>query len=333
MHTVVLIEPTIHQAGVDVLKEHCNVVLAPDGKAETLIRIINEHQAEGLLPRVEQITRQIIESCPSLRAIGEPGVGLDNIDVDAATEHGIKVLNVPDGNYTTVSEHALLFILACAQNLIRADKNVRIGNWRYRDTNLPGDVAGKTLFIAGFGRIGKNVAEKAKVFDMNVLAYDQYVSAEAMQALGVKKVETLEDGLWEADFVTIHVPLTPETRGMFSAPQFTAMKKTAYICNLGRGPVIDEPALYQALVNGEIAGAALDVLDPEPPKDDNPLFQLDNVIFTPHTGGDTRESRERLAIKAAEAMISALDGEAPAINRANRRAMENSPCANCKKED
>ena len=142
MYTVVLIEPTIHEAGVKVLKEHCNVVLAPDGKEETLIRIINENQAEGLLPRVEPITRHIIESCPSLRAIGEPGVGLDNIDVGAATEHGITILNVPDGNYTTVSEHAMLFILACAQNLIRADKNVRCGNWSYRDTNLPSDVGG-----------------------------------------------------------------------------------------------------------------------------------------------------------------------------------------------
>jgi D-3-phosphoglycerate dehydrogenase len=322
VHTVVLIEPTIHQAGVALLRQQCHVVMAPNGKESTLIRAINENHAEGLLPRVEPITRKVIEECPSLKVIGEPGVGLDNIDVQAASEHGIMVLNVPDGNYTTVSEHAILFVLACAQNLIRADKNVREGNWSYRDTNLPSDVRGKTLLIVGFGRIGKSVAKKAMALEMNILAYDEYVSAEKVEEAGAKKVYTLEEGLKDADFVTIHVPLTPQTRGMFSTAQFSCMKESAYICNLGRGPVVDEPALYQALSDKKIAGAALDVLDPEPPLKDNPLFQLDNVIFTPHTGGDTKEARERLATKAAAAMIAALNGEKPMLNWANRKAME-----------
>ena len=321
-HTVVLINPTIHQAGVDYLNERANVILAPDGKEDTLIRVINEHQAEGMIARLEPITRNIFESCPTLKAIQEPGVGLDNVDVAAATDNHVMALNVPDGNYTTVSEHAMLFVLACAQNLIRADKNVRKGNWSYRDTNLPSDVHGKTLLLIGFGRIGKSVAEKANVFGINVIAYDAFIPAEKTDELGVRNVGILEDGLAEADFVTIHLPLTNETRGMMKAPQFKAMKKTAYICNLGRGPMMDESDLYQALVDGEIAGAALDVFDPEPPTSDNPLFQLDNVIATPHTGGDTKESRERLAIMAAKSILAALDGEPMYPNWANRQAME-----------
>ena len=263
----------------------------------------------------------MIESCPTLRVIAEPGVGLDNVDVQAATDNGVKVLNVPDGNYTTVAEHAILFILSCAQNLIRADANVRKGNWRYRDTNLPCDIAGKTLLIAGFGRIGRCVAKYAQVMGMQILAYDNYVTTEQMAELNVQKVD-LEEGLRQCDFLSIHVPLTPETKGMFSTEQFRMMKTSAYVCNLGRGPVIDEAALYQALAEGEIAGAALDVFDPEPPNADNPLFALDNVILTPHSGGDTKESRERLAVKAANAVIDALNGNTPEINWANRRAME-----------
>lgn len=178
-HTVVLIHPTIHQAGVDYLKERCKVVMAPDGKESTLIRVINENQATGMIARLEPISRRIFESCPTLKAIQEPGVGLDNVDVVAASENGVMALNVPDGNYTTVSEHAMLFILACAQNLLRADKNVRMGNWSYRDTNLPCDVQDKSLLLIGFGRIGKSVAEKARVFGMNILAYEQFMRAYA----------------------------------------------------------------------------------------------------------------------------------------------------------
>lgn len=318
-HTVVLIHPTIHQAGVDYLKERCKVVMAPDGKESTLIRVINENQATGMIARLEPISRRIFESCPTLKAIQEPGVGLDNVDVVAASENGVMALNVPDGNYTTVSEHAMLFILACAQNLLRADKNVRMGNWSYRDTNLPCDVQDKSLLLIGLGRIGKSVAEKARVFGMNILAYDAYVPADVMEAQGVQKVNKLEDGLRVADFVTLHLPLTDQTRGMMKAAQFRSMKKTAYICNLGRGPMLDEGDLYQALINGEIAGAALDVFDPEPPSKDNPLFQLDNVIVTPHTGGDTLESRKRLAIMAAKSLLSAMDGQPQKANWANCR--------------
>ena len=320
-HRVLLIEPTIQPVGVDLLKEQCEVFLAPDGKEETLIQYINQYQIEGVLTRVEQITRHVLEQCSSLKVVAQHGVGLDNIDVKAATEHGIKVLNVPDANYTSVAEHAIMFILASARHLIVADRNVRAHNWSYRETNFPADIAGKTLLIVALGRIGKDVAQKAQALDMNVIAYDAYVSAEDMAELGVTKAETLEDGLRQADFVTVHAPLTSETRGMISTKQFALMKPTAYLFNLGRGPVVDQQALCQALRKHVIAGAALDVFEQEPPEEGNPLFELENIILSPHNAGDTYEAKQRCSKKAAENLILALKGEAT-YNWVNRRAME-----------
>lgn len=320
-HRVLLIEPTIQPVGVNMLKETCDVFMAPDGKEETLIQYINDNQIEGVLTRVEFITRKVIENCPTLKVVQQHGVGLDNVDIPAATEHGVRVQNVPDANYTSVAEHAIMFILATARNLIVADRNVRKGNWRYRETNFPADIGGKTLLVVAFGRIGRDVTKKAQAMGMNVIAYDGYVSKEAMEEVGVRKVDTLEEGLKEADFVTIHAPLTPETRGMMSDEQFKVMKPSARLINCGRGPVVDQGALYRALKNNVIAGAALDVFEQEPPEEDNPLFELDNIIISPHNAGDTYEAKQRCSAKAAECLIKALNGE-DTYNWFNRRAME-----------
>ena len=308
-YRVLLIEPTIQPVGINILKKHCEITMAPDGNEETLIKYINESKAEGLISRVEPITRKVFESCPTLKAVSAHGVGLDHIDVETATKHGIRVLNVPDANYTSVAEHAIMFILACARNVIVTDRSVRKGNWQFRNTNLPHDIAGKILMTIAFGRIGRDVAKKAQALDMNVIAYDAYVSREAMNELGVEKVEKLEDGLAKADYVTIHAPLTPETRDMFSDEQFKVMKPSAYLLNCGRGPVVNQAALYKALKENMIAGAALDVFEQEPPEKCNPLFDLDNIIVTAHNAGDTYESRQRCSKKAAENLVLALDGE------------------------
>jgi D-3-phosphoglycerate dehydrogenase len=286
-HRVLLIEPTIQPVGVDLIKENCETFMAPDGKEETLIRCINENQIEGMVTRVETITRKIFESCPTLKIVAQHGVGVDNIDVAAATDHGVKVLNIPDGNYTSVAEHVMMFVLASSRTLLQADYAVRHGNWKFRETNIPHAVAEKTLLIVGLGRIGRTVAKMAAAFDMNVMAYDPFIPADKMAELGIKKAQTLDDGLKAADYVTIQLHLTPETRGMMSTEQFKIMKKSAVLLNLSRGPVVDQSALYEALKNHEIAGAALDVLASEPPAADEPLLTLDNVIFTPHFGGDT----------------------------------------------
>ncbi|MEM5779608.1 MAG: NAD(P)-dependent oxidoreductase, partial [Lawsonibacter sp.] len=208
-----------------------------------------------------------------------------------------------------------------ARSMIIADRNVRQANWRYRETNFPEDIGGKTLPIVAFGRIGRDVAKKALALDMKVIAYDAYVSREDMTALGVKKAEDLAAGLTQADFVTIHAPLTPETRGMVSDEQFKLMKPTAHLLNMGRGPVVDQQALYRALRAGTIASAALDVFEQEPPEENNPLFELDNIILSPHNAGDTYEAKQRCSAKAAQQLILALQDQ-DTYNWVNRVAME-----------
>ena len=297
-HNILLIHPTIQPNGVAYFEEHANVFYAPDGQPETLIRCMNEHQ----------IAKEIMDAVPSLKVIGMHGVGLDHIDVKEATAHGIRVLNIPDANYLSVAEHTIMFILALSRSLRINDCSVRADAWYSRENRCTMEVFEKNLLIVGLGRIGKAVAKRAQAFDMHVMAYDGFVSREAMEEFGVEKVDHLEDGLRRADFVTLHVPLTPETQGMISTPQFQLMKNSAYIINMGRGPVLDEDALAVALAQGEIAGAGLDVLSVEPPRKDHPLFQMDQVLFTPHIGGDTREAKLRTSERLSRTVLEALDG-------------------------
>lgn len=308
-HNVLLVEPTIKPNGVEILKNQSNVFMAPDGSEETLIRYVNENKCEAICTRVEQITARIIEECPSLKVIGQHGIGLDNIDIPAATAHQVRVLNVPDSSHITVAEHAFAFVLACSRSLKINDKSVRNGTWATKDQRQTHDVMGKTLLIIGLGRIGRALAARAQAFDMKVIAYDMYVSAEIGASIGVEMIENLTEALKQADFVSLHTPLTPQTRGMFSDAQFEAMKDSAYFINCGRGPVCDEAALIRALRENRIAGAGLDCLEKEPPEEDNPLFGFDNVLFTPHIAGNTIEASMRCSRILATTVLKALDGE------------------------
>lgn len=321
-NTVLLIHPTIQPIGVKILSENCKVVIAPDGEADTIIKYINQNTASAVVTRVEKITLRIIESCPSLKVVAQHGVGLDNINVQAATKNGVMVLNVPDANYVSVAEHAMMFVLALSRNLLQADKNVRTGNWLFRENKIPMEIAGKSLLIVGLGRVGRDLARKAMAFDMRVMGYDAYVTQEQMTSLGVEKCESLQEALLQADFVSIHVPANSETKHMFSFAQFSAMKSSAGLINLGRGSLVDEEALYQALSNKEIAGAALDVFEQEPISNDNPLLTLENIIVTPHIGGDTMDSKLRCSSKLAATVVEALKGGTP-YNWFNQHAMKN----------
>lgn len=316
-HNILLIHPTIQPNGVSYLEEHSNVFLAPSGDTQTLIQWMNEHAIEGVLTRCEYIGKEIMDAVPSLKVIGQHGVGLDNIDVKEATAHGIQVLNVPDANYISVAEHTMMFLLALSRSLRINDTSVRANAWYSREQRYTMDLLDKTLLIVGLGRIGKAVAKFAQAFSMRVISYDNYVSLDTMSALNIQKVDVLEDGLAQADFVTLHVPLTPETKGMISTPQFKIMKNSAYLINMGRGPAVDEAALVSALQQGELAGAGLDVLSTEPPAADHPLFQMDQVIFTPHIGGDTREAKYRTSEILSRTVLEALDGKIP-YNWVNR---------------
>lgn len=308
---VLIIDPPIRPVGVEILKQNANVFMAPNGAEDTLISWINENDISAIVTRVEKVTERIIEACPSLQVIAQNGVGLDNIDVAAATRHGLKVLNLPDGNYVSVAEHTLMFLLALSRDMLMADANVRRGNWLFRETNIPMEVQEKTVLIIGVGRIGGEVARKLAPFDMELLGYDIYLDEATLAAKGTVKIESLEEGLKRADFVTLHVPLTELTHHMISQRQLSLMKPSAYLLNLARGPVVDQQALYQALQNKTIAGAALDVFEQEPPAQDNPLFSCENIIMTPHQAGDTLEAKNRCASKLARSVIQLLDGQEP----------------------
>jgi D-3-phosphoglycerate dehydrogenase len=284
--------------------------MAEDGRDETLIACINKNAAVALIPRTEKITRKVIENCPSLGVIGQPGAGVDNIDVAACTEHGIQVVHAPFGNAVSVAEHTMMFILALSRNLAVWDARVRRDDWQLRDQFLPMEIRGKNLFIIGLGHSGWEVARLANAFDMNVMGLGR-ASAAQMEARGVEKVPRLSTGLTDADFVTLHVPLTPETRHMISCAELACMKNSAYLINVSRGAVVDPQALYEALGSRSIAGAALDVMDPEPPGPSHPLLGMDNVIFTPHLAGDTREAKTRCVMTMVKEVDKVLRGEPP----------------------
>ena len=317
---VVLVNPTIQPVGVELLKQACRTVLAPDGAEETIIQHINENRADGIVTRVERITQRILESCPSLAVVGQHGVGVDNIDVAAATQHGVLVLNVPSANYMSVAEHTILAILALSRKLLVSDAKTRQGQWEYRNQFYPMEINGKTLLIVGLGRIGQEVARKAKAFNLRLFGYDPFVSPEDMALLGVQKADDVATCVPEVDFMSIHVPLTPTTRHMVNRDLLAKMKSTAYLINVGRGPVVDQKALYDALTQGIIAGAALDVLAEEPPECNDPLLKLDNVIFTPHFAGDTKEAKHRCSLTLATEVIKVLKGGSSA-NVVNPKAL------------
>ncbi len=309
MGRVLLMKPTIEKEGITYLKNHCEVFIAPDGERETIIQLVNLHRIEAIIVRSERIDRAIIEACPTLRVIGENGVGTDNIDLVAAREHGIRVLNTPLANAVSVAEHAIMLMLALSRRLCYADRMVRSGEWMHRDEIPTFDLFGKTLYVIGFGRTGKKTAELAKAFGMRVLAYDRMDMAKQMYLEGVEPVDVLLDGFREADYVSVHLPLTEKTKGLISQREFSAMKKTACFISMGRGQVVDEAALIRALRNGSIAGAGLDVLQQEPPLPENPLLHMERVILTPHIGGCTTESRQRIVQKITQTVVQALAGE------------------------
>jgi D-3-phosphoglycerate dehydrogenase len=238
-------------------------------------------------------------------------VGYDNIDVATATRRKVLVCITPRANALSVAEHVLAFMLAWAKRIVPYDAATRKNEWEIRNSYSAFDLDGKTLGILGMGRIGLLVCQKAKAaFNMEVLAYDPLVPKEAMEKAGAKVV-AIQEILKASDFVTLHVPSMPETKGMISTAQLKMMKRSAFLINCARGPIVDEPALVKALKEGVIAGAGLDVFDPEPPLADNPLFGLPNVLLSPHSAGLTVECVIRMATHAAQAIADVLEGRRP----------------------
>lgn len=270
--------------------------------------------AHGLLVQWVKITPQVMERLSCCKVISRYGIGVDMVDLPAATRHGILVCNVPDYCIEEVSTHTMAFILALNRHTLLHNAYVHSGKWGGVPGGAPARLAGQVLGIVGLGNIGREVARKAGGLGLKLLGYDPYLAparAEALaETLGVE-LTGLEDLLRRADYVSLHCPLTGETRHLVGAAQLALMKPTAYLINMARGPVVDQPALAQALASGIIKGAALDVLEQEPPAADDPLFKLDNVIITPHVASWTTEAVEQLRCDTARNVVIVLRGELP----------------------
>jgi len=244
------------------------------------------------------------------RIIARYGIGVDNVDLGAATAKGIVVTNVPDYCVDEVSDHALALLLACARRIPGLAGRVRSGRWDARDAAPMHRLRGQTLGLVGFGKIPRRLADKARALGLEVIAFDPYVAGDEMEARGVQKT-SLPGLLARCDFVSVHAPLAPETQGMIAEAELRAMKRSAYLINTARGPLVLESALLRALEEEWIAGAALDVLQHEPPAADHPLQRFANVILTPHVAFYSEESVQELQRKAAEEVVRALSGRPP----------------------
>jgi len=274
----------------------------------------------------EKIDREVMDAGQKLKVISQVAVGYDNIDVEAATERGIYVTNTPGVLTETTADFAWALLMSVARRVVEADKYVRSGKWVIPwslTMLLGGDVYGKTLGIVGLGRIGSAVARRAKGFNMKVIYYDVFRNLEAEKTLGIEFRE-FKDLLKEADFISIHVPLTKNTYHLFGEEEFKAMKPTAYLINTSRGPVIDEKALYKALKEGWIKGAGLDVHEKEPTPPDNPLLTLDNIVVAPHIASGSVETRTKMTVIAAENLVAVLKGKVPP-NLVNKEVLKVRP--------
>lgn len=302
---VVVAEP-IAPAGIEALEAHCEVVSGVGVDRSELRDLLIDAQAL-IVRSATQVDADLIEGAPLLKVIGRAGIGVDNIDVGAATTAGIVVVNAPQANVISAAEHTMALLLSQARHIARADAVLRSGVWD-RKSYQGVELHGRTLGVIGLGRIGSLVAKRAQAFGMQVIAHDPYVGAERARQLQVELVGNLEDLYARADFMTIHLPLTAETTGMINAETLSRMKPGVRIINVSRGGIVDEDALAEAIESGRVAGAALDVFAGEPITE-SPLFALPQVVVTPHLGASTREAQDKAGIDVAEAVAGALRGE------------------------
>ncbi|MFA4853914.1 MAG: phosphoglycerate dehydrogenase [Candidatus Omnitrophota bacterium] len=320
----ILVSDALSVEGLKVFQEskELSVDVKTDLKPDALKEIIKDY--DGLIVRsATKVTKDIIEAAKKLKVIGRAGVGLDNVDLEAATQKGIIVMNTPAGNTISTAEHTFSMILALSRNIPQANSSMKKGEWK-RSKFMGVELYGKTLGVVGFGRIGSEVAKRALSFGMKILAYDPFLSADVAENIGVEIAE-LKKVLQESDYITVHTPLTDETRHMISDKEFSLMKKGVRMINCARGGIIDEPALVKALKEGKVAGAAMDVFEIEPLSADNELLKLDNVIITPHLGASTEEAQVNVAVEVAEIVRDALLGRG-IRNAANYPCLEAEVC-------
>ncbi len=307
---VVLAGP-IHPDGRAMLEAEARVVLTTDETEDGMVAVAAD--ADGILFRVRpRCTATLMTACKRLRVVGRHGAGLDTVDIPAATRLGVAVVHAPGGNSQAVAEHALMLMLACAKRTLDVDRMTRTGDWSARGGGNV-ELAGRTLGIVGVGNIGRRVARFAVAIGMRVLGYDPYVAPDELRRRGAEPVPTLDELLSQADVVTCHTPLTPETHHMIDERALGLMKPGAIFVNTSRGPVQDERAVFEALVRGKLASAGLDVWEEEPTSRDNPILNLPNVVCSSHVAGVTNESRRQISVQVAGEMLRVLRGERPDV--------------------
>jgi D-3-phosphoglycerate dehydrogenase len=303
----VLVSEPLAERGLEALRATCEVDVRLELSSEQLAEIIGAY--DGLVVRsATQVRGPVLEAAERLRVVGRAGIGVDNIDVAAATARGIVVVNAPTSNVVSAAEHAIALLLAQARNVPQANEALKAGRWeRSRWGGV--ELAGKTLGVLGLGRVGQLVAARARGLDMEVLAFDPFVAPERYAELGVRRAETVEALFAEADVLTLHLPGGPETANFIDDDAIAAMKDGVRIVNAARGEIIDTEALARGLESGKVAGAGLDVF-PTEPLTDSPLFAFPQVVVTPHLGASTREAQDRAGTQVAEQVVAALTGGA-----------------------
>ena len=305
--TTLLLSQDIHAEGRKLIDGKFDIII-PGNSQDALLAAVP--RAEGIILRVNlSVTAEVIKAAPRLKIISRTGAGVDNIDLAAASGRGILVCTQTTANHVSVAEHAVAMIYCLAKDLFGMDRAIRSGDWKRRNCGRSVELEGKTLGVVGMGHIGSLVARKCRMgLGMKILAYDPY-AADKFRGEDYEFVPDLGRLFAEADFVTIHCPNSPETKGMISGRLLASMKESSFIVNCARGGVVDEDALYNALKDKKIAGAALDVFSVEPPGLDNPLLGLPNVILSPHSAGMTREAIIRMSTQAAQTVVDYFSGK------------------------
>lgn len=302
----VLVTEALSERGLDLLRKDFEVDVRPELAQEGLVEAIGPYAA--LIVRSQtKVTAEVIAAAENLRVVARAGIGLDNVDVEAATRKGVLVVNAPQSNIVSAAEHTMALLLAQARNIPQADAALRGGQWA-RERFQGVELAGKTLGVVGLGRVGAMVAHRASAFGMRVIAFDPYVSRDRAREMGVELMPGLEALLVQSDFVTIHLPRTAETEGLIGERELALMKQGSRLVNTARGGIVDEDALAKALEDGHLAGAALDVFDVEPTTE-SPLFAMDTAVVTPHLGASTVEAQDKAGTAIAEMVRLGLQGE------------------------
>ncbi len=316
----VLVTDPIADAGLDRLRDAGHdVETAYDVEGDALLDAVSD--AHGLIVRSgTEVTEEVFDAAPELVIVGRAGIGVDNIDIDAATDHGVIVANAPEGNVRAAAEHSVAMSFAAARSIPQAHARLKDGEWAKGDY-LGTELNGKTLGVVGLGRVGQEVAKRLGGLGMDLVAYDPYIGEERAEQLGADLVE-FEECIERADFVTVHVPLTDETEGLLGEEEF-AQLEGGYVVNVARGGVVDEDALVEAVEDDVLAGAALDVFAEEPLPEDSPLLDVEDIVVTPHLGASTQAAQEHVATSTADQVVAAFDDE-PVLNALNAPSVDES---------